>query len=58
VGLIGTKVSEEPAVPILIVDQTKCYHIIYDIAVWNIAFLVQLIVAASGTMIFRKFGNY
>jgi hypothetical protein len=56
--MIGTNVSEEPAVPISIEDQTKSNHIPYDTAVWNTAILFQLIVAVSGTMIFRNVGNY
>jgi len=46
VGLIGTNVSEGPAVPVFIVDQTNGYHIPYDITVCNTTFLIQLIVAA------------
>lgn len=57
-GLIGTNFWEEPAVPVFTVDQIKCYHFPYDIALWKTVFIVQLIVAASGTMIFRNVAKY
>jgi hypothetical protein len=55
VGLTGTDVSEEPAVLIFRLDQTKCYQsLTIQLTAWNIAFLFQLMVEASGTTIFRN----
>jgi len=40
------------------INSFECIHIPYDTDVWDTAFPVQLIVAGSGTIIFRNVGNY